>query len=57
VSGARPPVGAEWLAAAGLALVLVAPPLQLVSHAAFFILWYAGLGLVGVWLLTYIRRR
>lgn len=47
----------RWLAAAGLLLVLAAPPLQLTSHAAFYALWYTGLTLVGAWLILDIRHR
>ena len=39
-----------WLIVAGLTLMLVAPPVQLVSKAAFLALWYAGVALAGVWL-------
>lgn len=45
----------NWLAVAGLVLMFAAPPLELVSHVAYFALWYAGLLLVGIWLVLDIR--
>lgn len=45
------------LALAGVVLLLAAPPLQLVSSAAFFAVWYAGVTLTGVWLVLDIRAR
>ena len=42
---------------AGITLMLIAPPLQLVSFAVFAGLWYAGSALVLAWLLTTATRR
>ena len=35
--------------------MLVAPPIQLVSVAAYLALWYSGVALAGVWLVLDIR--
>lgn len=44
-----------WLGGIGAVMFVSAPPLELVSHLAYFVLWYAGWVLWGVWLLLDIR--
>jgi len=51
VSGAK----RYWLVVPGLALMAAAPPVQSASRVAYLALWYAGLALIGAWLVLDIR--
>jgi hypothetical protein len=44
-----------WLAASGWGLMIVAAPLDVVSRLAYFVLWYLGCLLAGIWLVLNIR--
>jgi hypothetical protein len=49
--------GRRLIGVAGVIILLCAPPLQLVSHAAFFALWYTGVTLTGVYVVLDLRAR